>query len=104
MKLPSRGEIYTLQEIEETLHLKDSPCLLFHHNKTECVIQNSHITSEDLLGIPGFAQTLWRYIHTTEEWIPVFVSTESSILEFVDVAIGVRGGVWVTPKGFPRYQ
>lgn len=123
---PKRGQVYTLRVIKTALKLDDSPHLGFWldlgedemptesgRTKVECVIQTSHVCSSDLLTVPGFADSLWRYRYTTSEWIPVFeYADEKSIREFVDIEHSTYwydlennpNSQWVTPKGFPRRQ
>lgn len=77
------------------------------------VIQNSHLTEEQLLSVPGLADTVWQYLRTTHEWIPIFryVGT-TDLREVLDVELGAnpdwdrdqRKWWWATPKGFPREQ
>lgn len=120
MAFPRRGQVYTFAQICK-LELRDSPHLGFdhpHHTlkhvKCQCVIQESHITVEQSLSVPGFASTKWEYIRETHEWIPVFKYVdERPITEFVDmepevdhpaIVQGRTLGWWVTLKGFPRQQ
>lgn len=110
---PKRDNIYTLREICEMLKLDDSPSLNFVCRGVDGVIQTSHVTEEQLLTVPGFAETKWRYVRTTIEWIPIFrYVDEKSIDQFVDLEEWRREEWekdrpkywWATPKGFPRQQ
>lgn len=105
---PRRGQVYTTEEILNTLDLRDSPSLLFIYNGRLSVIQTSHLTDKELLSNPELASLEWTYIRETIEWIPVFhavdddavnrqVDIEQSTHEFDD-------SWWVTPKGFHREQ
>ncbi|WOL24507.1 hypothetical protein fHeYen902_161 [Yersinia phage fHe-Yen9-02] len=118
MKYPRPNNQYTLLEILTELDLKDTPCLSFKHSDArgefEPAIQDSHVTEEQLLSIEGLADTHWKYIRTTDEWIPVFVwakDNERPITDFIDIAEEIdpyeskdKNGFWCTPKGFPREQ
>lgn len=113
---PVRGNWYTLHQIEKQLSLEDSASLSFEYKGREGCIQNSHLTAEQLLSVPGIADSKWRYRSTTNEWIPVFeYADERPITDFVDLErwfdSDYNGGGqysddvwWATPKGFPRKQ
>jgi hypothetical protein len=96
---PIKGTVYTLFEIETHLTLDDMAHLMFDGpNGRELVVQNSHLTKGQLLSVPGFSGTRWRYLHTTREWIPIFKYVGvQPITNFLDI-----DGDWATPKGFPR--
>ena len=52
-----------------------------------------------------FGDTKWRYLHTTNEKIPVFKYFDALGIElFVDIVPvpDEDEGYWVTPKGYPR--
>lgn len=102
---PVRGNVYTSKEVFG-LYLLDGPFFLFWHNDEKCVIQTSHLSEEDLLKVPGFSELQWKYIKTTDEWIPVFEAvSDTDVLVTVDIAPCVgEDGYWVTPKGHPREQ
>lgn len=113
LRAPQTNGVYSLREICENLRLLDSPQLLIHIDDKSSVIQDAHINHEELLTIPGIAETQWRYLRTTEEWIPLFTYSHLNtrpITDFVDVGpeIDMDGKkteeLWVTPKGFPRIQ
>jgi hypothetical protein len=109
---PQRGHVYTLHEVEKVLDLDDSAHLGIVYQGKRTVIQTSHLTADQLLSVPGFKDTFWRYLYTTHEWIPVFeydVDENRPITDFVDVEQwleqdGPTEGWWCTPKGFPREQ
>lgn len=115
---PKQHEVYTLRDIVQKLSLRDSPHLGFQFRSPDpqetesvlAVIQNSHVTDEDLLSIPGFADSKWKYLRETEEWIPVFsYADELPITDFVEMELDLHPynlthQWWVTPKGFPRDQ
>lgn len=108
--LPKRGAIYSLQQVINVLALDDTPHLGFKHKERSCVIQTSHISILDLLTIPEFAKSQWRYMFTTNEWIPVFEFQDADIEKFVDIEQefdfdgSLTKDFWVTPKGYPRKQ
>lgn len=108
--LPTRGGIYTADQIMNVLELRDAPHMYFTHEGRRSVVQNSHLTDAELLSVPGFADTKWTYLRTTDEWIPVFSAiSDSAIRECVDIEPWIDpysddAGFWVTPKGFPRQQ
>jgi hypothetical protein len=58
--------------------------------------------------VPGIAQTKWRYVRETHEWIPIFLWADpGNPRDVVDVEplLGDRKRyLWITPKGFPREQ
>jgi hypothetical protein len=107
---PKREQVYTLEEVINKLHLRDSPSLNFWDEKGNSqVIQTSHILEEDLLTIPGFADSKWKYIMETHEWIPIFrYVDERPMSDFVTMepweCYGEPGALWVIPKGYPRPQ
>ena len=105
--LPRRGQIYTLREILTLLELHDSPSLGVMLDGKRGVIQDAHLTEEQMLGVPGMADTKWRYAYTTDEWIPVFdyVGPIAQLRACLDYEPDFNhDGLWVTPKGFPRKQ
>lgn len=66
---PERGEIYSLREIETKLYLRDSASLCFTHCGVESVVQGY----VDLATAPpAIADSQWKYVRETDEWIPVF--------------------------------
>ena len=110
---PRSNTTYTLRQIVEELYLRDSPCLGFRLDGKDGVIQDSHVSGEDMLAIPGFADSQWLYVRETEEWIPIFRYVGSqAITDFVDVEDSIdyytgeveQNALWVTPKGFPLAQ
>ena len=107
---PVRGNIYSYAEITN-LYLRDSEHLMFDHQETgqRCVVQTSHVTEEELLSIPRFAETKWRYMRETDEWVPLFQfvehAGEPNIETFLDIEQdGDDEGFWCVPKAFPRKQ
>lgn len=116
-RFPRRGEVFTGAEVMQ-LPLRDSPSLCVpvkwdadvEHD--EAPIQDAHLTQDELLSVPGFSESRWRFLFETDEWIPVFdfVGTADEALAFVDVSkewddTYQQHRWWVTPKGFPReYQ
>lgn len=135
---PVRNFVYTARQILIELELRDSPSFQFWRHSpfqmlndgkdaerlalmmvlgfdpdVDCVLQHSHVTDEQLLSVPGFADSRWRYIRTTDEWIPLFRLADhkrDDVSQWFDLEhyIGDYGqldNAWsVTPKGFPREQ
>lgn len=105
MQRPVRGVVYTLEQVYK-LQLQDMPHLFIPEVG---VIQDSHIESPDqLLAVPHMKDTLWKYIRTTDEWIPIFHCENPEVAMLaVDVEPSTSPyseGNWVTPKGLPRKQ
>jgi hypothetical protein len=105
---PQVGELYTLEQIVRELYLRDSPALMVELNAKMSCVQDSHLTDTELLSVPGFAKTKWRYVRETSEWIPVFHwadPTDPKTFLDVEPSKDDRDRYhWVTPKGFPREQ
>lgn len=114
---PLRNEVYTLAQIQNDLELRDGPSLNFvirakDASTIEACLQDSHVTTEELLTVPGFADSKWRYHYETSEWIPVFYysdENEKPITDFIDFEEHIdphrdEPDLWCTPKGFPREQ
>lgn len=111
---PKRNQSYTYEEITK-LYLRDSPSLLFTHEGIPGVIQNSHLTEEEFLSVPGMKESVWTYERETHEWIPIFhfntLIKQRPITDLVDLEMyqppfSHDDGKywWATPKGFPREQ
>ncbi len=108
---PKCNSVYTYRQIHNELELDDSPHLGFTHKGIQTVIQTSHLAEEDLLAIPGMSESLWTYVRTTSEWIPIFRAVDNeAVVALVDIEPSVNHykdqlpAWWVTPKGFPREQ
>lgn len=106
---PIENEVYSLDFILGQLKLQDIPSLHFNHEGFGTVIQHSHCANEELLTIPGFAKTKWRYIRTTREWIPIFEYVEEEPIEkFVTIEMDRSphndNMFWVCPLGAQRKQ
>jgi hypothetical protein len=100
-QFPKINTVYSFNEIATKLNLPDSPFLQFVYNDTRCIIQTSHISDNDLLGIPGMSESLWCYEKTTRENIPLFWYYDNDILAIVDIE-KIKGSRYLaTPKGFP---
>lgn len=97
---PQRGHVYSLRDILTALELQDSPSLQYRNNP----IQTAHLTSEQLLSVPGMAETRWQYLRTTIEWIPIFVHADGDVPVDVEPNVDHPKLLWITPKGFPREQ
>lgn len=105
---PKSGKTYSLFQIEKELELRDIPSLNFKFGRYG-TIQLSHLTSEQLLSIPLFPETLWVYERETFEWIPIFhYSNENKfpISRFLNLEVDLENEKiwWATPVGFPREQ
>ena len=115
---PKRGEVLTAVQVESDLALRDMPFYNIPIKRDPEVeyawapVQTAHLTVDELLAVPGFADSKWRFDRETDEWIPLFdfVGTAEEALAFVDVhkvwntTFG-RYEWWVLPKGHPRdYQ
>lgn len=109
---PIRSTIYTGAEIINVLYLLDSPALEVVIGDKRGCIQDSHMTNEQLMSVPGFAESSWKYLRTTDEEIPVFKFVGPDPHQFLDIvdAVSYSTGevvpeeLWITPKGFPRQQ
>lgn len=112
--LPNMGTILTFAEIIE-LELPDSPCFEFKLDGLTGWIQDSHISIDKLKTCDGLMATKWKYLFTTNEWIPVFRYADDTDLRTVlDIELMDReknytpddepDTWWATPKGFPREQ
>jgi hypothetical protein len=104
---PKSGNVYTARNIETVLTLRDTPFYRFDFQSRLCVLQTSHVGPSDLLSIPGFAETRWRFEGETREWIPLFrYVSPAPITDFVDIEHDIEADdeYWATPKGFPREQ
>jgi hypothetical protein len=109
---PKAGQVYTLAQIENELNLDDSPSLSFRRiDGKRGLMQTSHLTKEELLSIPGMADSEWQYLRTTSEWIPLFTyvgvadpKTLVDVEPWEDDFGDQPDLLWITPKGFPRKQ
>lgn len=117
------GQSYTFLELSKMEELSDAPALDVNIQGFMQSIQTSHVSDETLLkNCPAFADTLWRYEGTTDEWIPMFEYAghkESLSLDFLldwepnkdpylkdknEKRYNPQVILWVTPKGSPREQ
>ena len=106
--LPKRGQIYTAAEVLE-LEWPYAPCFQIPGHGT---IQDGPLTPEDLLSVPGFSDTKWRYSHFVDDLTPIFhCVTIPQVLELVNEedyldsdGTLIYGEKWITPKGFPLDQ
>jgi hypothetical protein len=57
----------------------DTPMLVYEYKNERRVVDLSHRTDADLLKIPGFGESWWRYTTTTSEMIPVFVYDDRDV-------------------------
>lgn len=112
--LPVKGQSYTVEEICK-LDIRDMPSLCFKHRGLPGVIQQSHLTQEQFMSVPGMKESRWIYERETSEWIPIFYfdtnAIQLPITALVDIEIEINTyklnptkGWWATPKGFPRDQ
>lgn len=108
---PQPNAVYTTAQILQLLELSDTPHLRFYCAEYDeiAVVQTGHVTYEQLLAVPGFAELRWSYQFTTREWVPLFqAESPELVLKCVDVEAPTPGSYfeepWVTPKGHPREQ
>lgn len=111
--LPQHRHIYKFYELD-LLRLPDSPALNISVNGKEHPIQDSHVTSKQVIEkCPTFKNSLWEYLGETDECIPIFryVGPQDQIKDLIDTepykspfGRSGQGGLWVTPKGLPRVQ
>lgn len=102
------GVTYTLEQMYQ-MNLGDLPCLQI---RDVGVVQDSHLTEEELLGIPGMKDTRWLFVRTTSELIPVFIYALTNppytdffeAVRYKDPYKYMTDGHWITPKGYPRAQ
>lgn len=104
---PVKQQVYTYQEIVKDLYLRDTPFLLVFINDTEQVIQTAYVHPDELLKNEKWANSTWRYIRETHEWIPIFKITKeteaylSEIVNWVEDENYPHENIYtVTPKGF----
>lgn len=114
MPRPVRDRIYTYAEIQ-TLYLQDSPFLMVSINGTMWPVQEDEKFDavRQAPDIEGFMDTQWKYIRTTEEWIPIFhYAGERPIETFVTIEPDTessdfrdnKGKLWVCFKGYRQPQ
>ncbi|BCM95215.1 hypothetical protein [Burkholderia phage FLC6] len=112
-EMPRMNAFYTLEQVQNHLILKDSAFLQFEYQGQTATIQDSDLTIEQMLALPGLKDTIWQYLYTTSEWIPIFKARDlEEVLKFVDIeqenlapyARDDKPGWWVTFKGHPRAQ
>lgn len=110
---PRANEVFTFKQIVEELDLRDSPCLTFSENEISQNIQDAHINEHDILALPHWAESRWKFVRETDERIPIFVfakDNQVSIDELVDKEPEIdpfakeAGHLWVVPKGAKRDQ
>lgn len=93
---PVRNQVYSLQQIMNDLNLDDLPFLNFRHEGVLVVIQDGE---DDPLEIPEMANSLWKYLYTTDEMCPIFHYVgEVDILTLVDVR------EYAEPMGDDKYE
>jgi hypothetical protein len=108
VKYPLIGVTYTLEQMYQ-MNLGDLPCLQI---RDVGVVQDSHLTEEELLSIPGMKDTHWLFVRTTSELIPVFIYALNNppytdffdAVPYKDPYQSTTDLLWVTPKGYPRTQ
>ena len=110
---PRRDEVYTFAQIVNELDLRDSACLTFWENEICQNIQDAHINEHDMLALPHWAESRWKFVMETNEWIPIFrfaKDNEVTIDQLVDKEPYIDpfakedGVLWVVPKGTDRKQ
>lgn len=105
---PVAQQVYSYKEILD-LDLRDIPFLFIWHDDAEAVVQLSHLHIEELLKNEKWANSQWRYIRETHEWIPIFKFVGNDYKDLVEIepcaySHWSEKEFWVTPKGFPREQ
>lgn len=108
-----RGHVYTARQIYQELDLFDRPSLCFAYEGIPTIIQDSHVSEEAILAIDdGFLDTEWEFA-SESVLVPIFVycSTNSNILNFVDVVPWtawdgsfMEGTWWATLRDYPKVQ
>jgi len=110
---PRRDEVYTFEQIVHELDLRDSACLTFWENEICQNIQDAHISEHDMLALPHWAESRWKFVMETNEWIPIFrfaKDNEVTIDQLVDKEPHIdpfakeAGVLWCVPKGTDREQ
>lgn len=97
--IPKAGEVYTLKQINTEMYLRDSPHLEFTLNDARFPIQDSHLETSMSEAVPDMADSKWKYIRETHEWIPIFIYVgERPIEEMVEFA-GSHHGLCAYPIG-----
>jgi hypothetical protein len=100
------GKEYTLKEILSIPVTELDVYLQFRIDGQLYPLQDSHLNSEKLLSIEGFADTQWQYVARTRESIDVFTYVGSDIKQFVEkTEWGVGTSFYeivYCPKGFVR--
>lgn len=120
MQRPRQGQTYLLNEIFNLYTImRQGPYLCIKLEDADGVvrdayIQDTHVTEEEMLSVPGFKDTQWTFVQETNEYAPVFnyaTSNQRPITDFVDYKKSIRDYVydplfyfWVTLKGFPCAQ
>lgn len=102
------GVTYTVAEILTSAQCThDYPALTFRRQGVLCTIKLAHVSDQQTLSVPGFAEARFTYTRNTEEEVPVFSYAGIDPIErFVDIEVDREepDRFWVTPKGFPRAQ
>lgn len=107
---PVPGRVYTAKQVLTELHLPDLPFFMVRgHNNEWNPIQTSCVSDEKALLVPGFAESLWKFVRITKEWIPVFHYVKAGLppeafCTIEDDVEGRRGHSWVCLVGFHRDQ
>lgn len=100
-KRPIAGQIFSYAQLAE-LDLMDSPCLGIHVQHSYLNVQHAHDLDIGKVG-EIMAATKWRYVRTTDEWIPVFECvTPDELNVAVDIVLATRYQrveAFMTPKG-----
>lgn len=115
MNRPQRGVVYSLSEVLCDLELLETACLCFrvqdlcypeNRSTTEQVLIYSHLKDEQLLAMPGWSETQWKFAYETDEWMPVFVAIDDIAVEKLCVIEPLVGrdvryssSMWVFPRG-----
>jgi hypothetical protein len=118
--IPTRNAVYTVAEIYKNLSLQDAPFLcvdvdvrkyfpasqarLLESCNRQIPLQTTQVRKEELLALAGFADLKFKYLYTTNEWIPIFSAVDSEeVLKYVRVALEYQEvGLYLILKDFPH--
>lgn len=113
---PVRGQVYTVEHIDNQLYLRDSAFLRFpivteDGERHLITMQSSHIGANISTLSPEWAAAKFEYQYETDEWIPLFrfagtPEEQAALIEWYEVPYEKRlfreqREFMVTPKGHP---
>jgi hypothetical protein len=115
-KQPKRGTVYTVEQIDNELALRDSPFLRFWLTTEDgqrhlIPMQTSHIAANISTLSPEWAAAPFEFQTETDEWIPLFrfagtPEQQAALIDWHEVSEEKRlfrneREFTVTPKGHP---